>query len=380
MVNFSGSNIVILGLTITSSWGNGHATTYRGLVSALAKRGHNVLFLERDMPWYASNRDLKESFSGQVELYDSIDNLKKRYSKIIKKADLVIVGSFVPDGVQVCEWVTGISKGISMFYDIDTPVTIANLKKGKCDYLIPRLISEFDLYLSFAGGPIMNQIKNVFGAVLVRPFYCSVDIENYFPQEMMVEYDLGYMGTFSADRQDALEHLMLDPAVKMADSKFIVAGPLYPKAQIWPHNVKHIDHIAPLDHRKFYCSQRFTLNITRADMVQSGYAPSVRIFEASACGVPIISDYWEGLNELFRSGEEILVSESSDKTIDFLKNITDGERSKIGERARKKVLTCHTAEHRAKELELYWYEAIKNRTIHTRAGKLYKTTKEYSSE
>jgi spore maturation protein CgeB len=279
-----------------------------------------VLFLERDMPWYASNRDLKEPFAGRVELYDSIDDLKKRFTKTIERADLVIIGSFVPDGVQVCEWITENASGIKAFYDIDTPVTIANLKRGSCDYLIPRLIPEFDLYLSFAGGPVMDQLERVFGAVLVRPLYCSVDIENYFPQEMKIEYDLGYMGTFSADRQDALDHLMLEPAAKMAGSKFIVAGPLYPKTKIWPHNVMHIDHIAPLDHRKFYCSQRFTLNITRADMVQSGYAPSVRLFEASACGVPIISDYWEGLNDLFRSGEEILVSESSDKTIDFLKN------------------------------------------------------------
>lgn len=367
-MDFSGSNIVIVGLTITSSWGNGHATTYRSLVSALAKRGHNVLFLERDMPWYASNRDLKGPFAGQVELYDSLEDLQKRFAKVIEKADLVIVGSYVPDGVQVCEWITGISKGIRAFYDIDTPVTVAKLKRGTCDYLAPRLVSEFDLYLSFAGGPIMDQLKSAFGAVLVRPLYCSVDPENYFPQETTVEYDLGYMGTFSADRQEALEHLMLVPALKMANSKFIVAGPLYPTMQIWPDNVKHVDHIAPLDHRKFYCSQRFTLNITRADMVRSGFAPSVRIFEASACGVPIISDYWEGLNDLFRSGEEILVSESSDNTVDLLKNINDNERKEIGERARKKVFTFHTADHRARELELYWYEAIKSRTDHSRTG------------
>ncbi len=357
LVSFTPSKIVILGLTITSSWGNGHATTYRGLIRELIRNGHGVLFLERDMPWYASNRDLKRSFFGQIELYSSIDDLKERFSKEIEDAELVIVGSYIPQGIAVGEWVLKKAKGITAFYDIDTPVTLSKLKKGNCDYLSQSLISRYDLYLSFAGGPILDTLRKVYGVSLPRPLYCSVDPEVYYPIKNSIKYDLGYMGTFSPDRQLLLDKIMFGAARKMVDSKFIVAGPLYPEMQSWPENVLHLDHIAPSEHRDFYCMQRFTLNLTRADMIQSGYAPSVRLFEASACGIPIISDYWEGLDSLFRSGEEILISESAQQTINYLENVSEHDRSIIGERARRRVLANHTAAHRVNELEVYWQEA-----------------------
>jgi spore maturation protein CgeB len=351
-------NIVILGLTITSSWGNGHATTYRGLMRELVRNGYNVLFLERDMPWYAKNRDLEKSSFGQIELYKSIDELKSKFKRNIVSADLVIVGSYIPEGIIIGDWVTGIAKGITAFYDIDTPVTIAKLAKKKCEYLIPQLIPRFDLYLSFAGGPILDLLTNVYGALLAKPLFCSVDPDSYYPDKCKIKYDLGYMGTFSSDRQESLDCLMFEPARKMEKGQFVVAGPLYPDKQLWPSNVSHLEHIAPSDHRDFYCSQRFTLNLTRADMVQAGYAPSVRLFEAAACGVPIISDYWDGLDSLFTFNEEILLSANSEQTLDYLKNISDHQRIAIGKKARTKVLANHTAATRVKELESYWKEAI----------------------
>jgi spore maturation protein CgeB len=351
-------NIVILGLTITSSWGNGHATTYRGMMRELVRSGYNVLFLERDMPWYAKNRDFEKSEFGQIELYTSIDELKNKFKKNIVSAELVIVGSYIPEGIYICDWVTDIARGITAFYDIDTPVTVAKLAQKKCEYLIPQLIPRFDLYLSFAGGPILDLLTNVYGALLTKPLFCSVDPDCYYPGTCKVKYDLGYMGTFSDDRQESLERLMFEPARKMENGHFIVAGPLYPDKQLWPSNVSHLDHIAPSDHRDFYCSQRFTLNLTRADMIQSGFAPSVRLFEAAACGIPVISDYWDGLDSLFTFNEEILLSANSEQTLDYLKNITDHQRIVIGNKARTKVLAYHTAATRVKELESYWEEAI----------------------
>jgi spore maturation protein CgeB len=314
-------NIVILGLTITSSWGNGHATTYRGLMRELVKNGHNVLFLERDMPWYAKNRDVVQSPFGQIELYTSVDDLKNKFKKNIISADFVMLGSYVPEGIVIADWITSIAKGITAFYDIDTPVTLAKLAQQNCDYLLPQLIPRFDLYLSFAGGPILDLLMNVYGAFLAKPLFCSVDPDSYYPGPCKIKYDLGYMGTFSADRQGSLDRLMFEPARKMDKGQFVVAGPLYPDKKLWPGNVNHLDHVAPSDHREFYCSQRFTLNLTRADMVLAGYAPSVRLFEAAACGVPIISDYWNGLDSLFTFNEEILLSASSEQTLDYLKNI-----------------------------------------------------------
>src|SRR3990170_1331251 len=127
--------IVIIGLSITSSWGNGHATTYRGLVRELAARGHDVLFLERDVPWYAENRDLPHPPFGQTSLYSSLVELKDRWTRPIREADFVIVGSYVPQGVAVGEWVTSVATGPVAFYDIDTPVTLAKLDRGDTEYL-----------------------------------------------------------------------------------------------------------------------------------------------------------------------------------------------------------------------------------------------------
>ncbi|MDG5815362.1 glycosyltransferase [Chitinispirillales bacterium ANBcel5] len=352
-------DIVIMGLTITSSWGNGHATTYRGLMKELSARGHKVLFLERDMPWYACNRDTPELSHGKIELYSSIDELKQKYLSVIQKADLVIVGSFVPDGVVVGEWVNSVACGITAFYDIDTPVTMSKLKRREYDYIAPDLISKYDLYLSFAGGPILNIIENVYNSPIARPLYCSVDPEVNYHQKVDIKYDLGYMGTFSPDRQDSLEILMLQTARKWPEGKFIVAGPQYPKEIKWPANVKKVEHLAPADHRRFYCSQRYTLNLTRADMIASGYAPSVRLFEAAACAVPVISDYWEGLETFFKPNEEIIISGSMEQTYKTLLQIPHSQRMEIGQQAQKRVLQEHTSAHRAEELEYYVLEAHK---------------------
>jgi spore maturation protein CgeB len=161
------SDIVILGLSVTSSWGNGHATTYRSLIRGLAARGHRILFLERDVPWYADNRDLPQSPEAEVRLYDNLSDLKDGYERQIAEAALVIVGSFVPEGIEVGEWVTSVARGVTGFYDIDTPVTIEKLESSSCEYLSSDLIPHYDLYLSFTGGPMLKRIEKDYGSPMV---------------------------------------------------------------------------------------------------------------------------------------------------------------------------------------------------------------------
>src|SRR5687768_12748241 len=202
-------DIVILGLSITSSWGNGHATTFRALVRALNARGHNVCFLERDMPWYAENRDLPNPPYGLTQLYESLAELKQRFGRKVMNADLCIVGSYVPDGVAIGEWVTRTCRGVKAFYDIDTPVTLAKLEKdGDAEYLTASQIPHYDLYLSFTGGPVLRKIEREFGSPRARTLYCSVDPKLYFPEHCKTRWDLGYMGTYSSDRQPSLDHLL----------------------------------------------------------------------------------------------------------------------------------------------------------------------------
>jgi spore maturation protein CgeB len=346
-------DIVILGLSITSSWGNGHATTYRGLVRELAARGHRVLFLERNVPWYADNRDLPRPPYCRTVLYDDLAELKARHAASVYSADLVIVGSYVPQGVEVGEWVTSTASGITAFYDIDTPVTLAKLARGDTEYVTPMLIARYDLYLSFTGGPTLELIEQKYGSPAARALYCSVDPTLYFPEPRETQWDLGYMGTYSADRQPTLDRMLLEPARRWRGGHFIVAGPQYPASIRWPRNVSREEHLAPRAHRGFYNAQRFTLNVTRADMIAAGYSPSVRLFEAAACATPIISDMWEGLDSIFTPGQDILLARRPADVLGILRELPEEERRAIGERAARRVLHEHTAAHRAEELVAY---------------------------
>jgi spore maturation protein CgeB len=344
-------NIVIFGLSVTSSWGNGHATTYRGLMQGLHDLGHQVRFIERDLPWYESNRDLAKSRFGRVHLYKSVAGMKKRFRRAVANADVVIVGSYVPEGIAVGEWVTRVAKGVTAFYDIDTPVTLAKLEQNTCDYVSRSLIPRYSLYLSFTGGPTLRHIEKQYAAKSAQPLYCSVDPGLYSPQQCAKKWDLGYMGTYSADRQAALEELMLSAARISGTSRMVVAGAQYPRDEVWPENIEAIEHVAPAKHAQFYGSQRFTLNLTRAEMKRAGYSPSVRLFEAAACGTPIISDEWRGLEAFFRPGRDILVSSNTKQTLEYLHDMPEIERLAIAANGRERVLRAHTSLHRAKELE-----------------------------
>ena len=371
--------IVVLGLSITSTWGNGHATTYRALLRALARRGHQVLFLERNQPWYAANRDLPRPPFGRTLLYGSVEQLETRFARQVREADLVIVGSYVPEGVAVGRFVIATARGVTAFYDIDTPVTLAKLERGEDEYLCADLIPAFDLYLSFTDGPTLAAIERRYGARMARPLYCAVDPELYFPVPGAAPVDLGYLGTYSADRQPKLERLLLEPARRWRAGRFAVAGPQYPPDTAWPANVARSEYLPAQAHRAFYGSQRFTLNLTRADMVAAGFSPSVRLFEAAACGTPIISDAWPGLETMFAPGREILLAASADDVLRHLRELPEARRRAIGAAARARVLDAHTAAHRALELEalvaeaadrraggLAWRAAISRR--HRRAG------------
>lgn len=349
---------VVLGLSITSSWGNGHATTYRGLLRELTALGHSVLFLERDVPWYAAHRDLPHPDFCRTELYASVADLRQRFAGAVRDADVVIVGSYVPEGIAVGEWVMSTTHGLSAFYDIDTPVTLAKLERGDCEYITRHLVSRYQLYLSFTGGPTLDTLERQYGSPCARPLYCSFDPRLYYEEpQALCAWDLGYMGTYSVDRQPAVDRLLLGAARRWAGGRFVVAGPQYPPDIPWPAQVERIEHVPPDRHRSFYCRQRFTLNVTRAAMIAAGHSPSVRLFEAAACGTPIISDEWDGLGSFFAIGRELLVAHSAREVIEILIDTPDAERRAIGARARARVLREHTAARRAAELESHVHAA-----------------------
>ncbi len=354
--------IVVLGLSLSSSWGNGHATTWRALLRGLAAEGAEVLFLERDVDWYAAHRDLADPDFCALGYYRDLAELDARFGAAIAGADAVIVGSYVPEGVAVIDRVQRLATGVTAFYDIDTPVTLAKLGRGDEEYLARRQIVGFDLYLSFTGGPTLARLERDFGARRAEALYCAVDKTRYCPTGEAPHWDLGYLGTYSFDRQPTLQRLLIEPARRLPEMRFVVAGPQYPPDIVWPANVDRIEYLPPAEHASFYTRQRFTLNVTRADMITAGWSPSVRLFEAAACGTPIISDAWEGLDALLPDGRAIVIAHGTDDVVAALTELAPAARTALAAGARALVLDAHTGRARAREL------VAKLQVNHTAAG------------
>jgi spore maturation protein CgeB len=345
--------IVIFGLSITSSWGNGHATTYRALARALQARGHHIVFFERDQEWYASNRDMPQPPFCRLHIYESWNEIVSVVRMELADSEVAIVGSYFPDGLSAIEEMFDSRAEVKAFYDVDTPITMAGLRSGGTAYLKPEHVESFDLYFSFTGGPLLRELESSFGARNAVPLYCSFDPHSVPSFAMQSDFvcDLSYMGTYAADRQAKIEELLCAPARSLPEKKFLLAGPQYPQELTWPENVQRIIHVEPRLHPPFYCSSRLTLNVTRKEMVAAGYSPSVRLFEAAGCGATLVSDWWSGLDTFFTPGEEILLASSSDDIIRYLTETDGDEIKRIGRHAQQRVTAEHSAECRAVEFE-----------------------------
>jgi spore maturation protein CgeB len=354
-------DVVVLGRSITSSRGDGHATTWRALLGALAARGHRITFLERDLPRHAAHRDLTQPPFCRTALYDSVAELREAHGGTLHDADAILVGSSVPEGAAVLRLALALSRGTVAFYDLDTPATLARLRRGDCESLDATLIPRLDLYLSFTGGPTLAALERELGAPLARALHGSADPELPRPGEVPPSWDLGYVGTYGADRQPAIEELFLEAARRRPARRFAVAGPPIPASSRWPANVERIEHLPPAGHAGFYAAQRFTLHVTRADLVRVGWSPSERLFEAAASATPVLSDPWPGLETFFEPGRELLIVRTCGDVLRALQRVGDEERRALGERARRRVLAEHTAAHRARALEGFLREAREQR-------------------
>jgi spore maturation protein CgeB len=341
---------VIFGLTISSSWGNGHATLWRGLCKALARRNHRIVFFERDVPYYAGARDLCEWQSGRLVLYSCWDDIQSLVHDEVRSADVVMVTSYCPDALAAAELLGG--RALSVFYDLDTPITLARLSGGNAvPYIGPRGLRDFDLVLSYTGGTALTELRSRLGARIAAPLYGHVDPELHQPEPPRPHYrsDLSYLGTYSADRQFGLESYFIRPARQRPQRRFLIGGAQYPQEFPWAPNIYFVRHLPPSEHAAFFSSSRLTLNVTRAPMAHMGWCPSGRLFEAAACGVTVLSDDWEGLEHFFIAGSEILVARSESDALVAL-DLTDAELGRIGRAARERVMADHTSERRAIEL------------------------------
>lgn len=356
-----GMKLVVFGLSVSSSWGNGHATLWRGLIRALARRGHATVFFERDVPYYAEHRDLTRMEGLRLELYGDWEHARRKAESELSDADVGIVTSYCPDGAAACDLVRMSRAHVRLFYDLDTPVTLERMEKAEdVPYIGSGGLSDFDLVLSFTGGQTLDKLRALLGTRFVAPLYGHVDPDLHRPIQppQMERADLSYLGTYAADRQKALEALFFDPARLLPGQRFVLAGALYPKECRWTANIEHVKHLAPGDHPAFFSSSRMTLNVTRQVMAAAGWCPSGRLFEASACGTPIVSDWWEGLDQFYTPGREILIARNTADVIAAL-GTGDDELQRIANAARERTLQEHTAAHRAAEFESLVQQALR---------------------
>ena len=346
-------NIVVFGLTISSSWGNGHATLWRALVRALGAKGHRVCFFERDVPYYAAHRDLTAIDEHTVHLYSDWESAAAAADRAVESADVAVVTSYCPDAQAAADLICAASRPVKVFYDLDTPVTLAALRAGgTVDYLPAGGLASFDLVLSFGGGPALAELQQRLGAKRVAALYGSVDPRAYQRTGHAEAYrsDVTYLGTFSSDRQASLDSLFLEPARRRPRLRFLLGGSLYPQDFPWSPNIYYLQHVPPPQHATVYSSCRLTVNVTRGPMAEMGFCPSGRLFEAAACGTPVLSDDWPGLDTFFEPGRDILIARTAEEAIDAVDRPFP-ELAEIGRRARDRVLECHSADYRARELE-----------------------------
>jgi spore maturation protein CgeB len=351
--------IAIFGLTISSSWGNGHATLWRGLCKALTRAGHQVVFFEQDVPYYSSSRDLHEIPGGELVLYDSWREVDTRAARELRDADAAIVTSYCPDALHATDAVLSAPRALSIFYDLDTPVTVSRLHDCEpVTYIGERGLCDFDLVLSYTGGAALEELRCEFGAHRVRPLYGHVDPEIHHPVSRVERYacDLSWLGTYAADRQPMLDELFIAAARRRHRHMFLVGGAQYPANLAWPKNIGFVQHLPPEEHAAFFCSSRITLNVTRAAMARMGWCPSSRLFEAAACGTALLTDEWSGLDEFYTPGREVLVARSTVDTLQALA-LDDATLDRIRRAARERTLDEHTCEHRARTLIGYLEEA-----------------------
>ncbi|RWE44474.1 MAG: glycosyltransferase [Mesorhizobium sp.] len=354
--------MLIFGLTVTSSWGNGHATLWRGLIRAMAGMGWSTTFFEHDTPYYAGTRDLSHLDGGKVVIYPDWEDIRRVAEREMKQADVVVVTSYCPDAIEASRLAQQACPGLRVFYDLDTPITLACIEQGeRPPYFGPEGLADFDLVLSYTGGSAIDALKTALGARHVVPLFGHVDPERHRPAATRTEFagDLSYLGTYAPDRQLGVEKLLVRPAARLPDHRFVIGGAQYPQNFPWSENIFFVRHVPPADHPAFFSSSRLTLNVTREAMARKGWCPSGRLFEAAACGATIVTDDWPGIDSFFEPGREVILAHTTDDVVAALR-MRESELSAIGSRARQRVLAEHTSTRRAAELNRILADATRN--------------------
>ncbi|HJU15592.1 MAG TPA: glycosyltransferase [Stellaceae bacterium] len=347
-------NIAFFGSSLVSAYWNGAATYYRGVLKALAARGHRIAFYEPDAFERQAHRDIPDPEWAEIVVYPTDEEGVGRALDRAQGADLIVKASGVGVFDRLLEAaVPAIRRagGLSVFWDVDAPATLDRVAAYEDDPF-RRLIPEYDLILTYGGGPPVVAAYRRLGARCCVPIYNGLDPATHYPvpPEPRFACDLGLVANRLPDRERRIDSFFLAVAAARPQQRFLLGGNGWHDKEV-PPNVSCLGHLYTRDHNAFNASARAVLNVSRDSMAACGYSPATRVFEAAGAGACVITDAWEGIASFFEPGSEILVADSGADVAEHLARLTPPEARRIGAAARRRALAEHTYEQRVDRLE-----------------------------
>jgi spore maturation protein CgeB len=346
--------IAFYGSSLLSSYWNGAATYYRGMLSDLARRGYAITFYEPDAFDRQQHRDIDPPDWAEVRVYPATEEAVRDVIAEAARADVVVKASGVGvfDDVLL-EGVVAASRpeAIRIFWDVDAPATLAELGENP-DHPLHRAMRSLDLVLTYGGGPPVIEAYERFGARRCVPIYNALDPSTHHPvpAEERFAADLSFLGNRLPDREARVEQFFLEPAARLSDRRFLIGGNGW-ETKAMPANVRHIGHVYTREHNAFNTSPLAVLNIARDSMATTGFSPATRVFEAAGAGACLITDAWVGLELFLKEGEEVLVARDGADVAAHVEALTPERAKTIGEAARARILGEHTYARRGAEVD-----------------------------
>lgn len=356
--------IAFYGSSLVSSYWNGAATYYRGLLRALHARGYDITFYEPDVYDRQKHRDIEPPDWCKVVVYDGTVEALKAVTRHAAEADIVVKASGVgfEDELLIKEVLANARPdAIRVFWDVDAPATLAELRAAP-DHPLRRALPSLDFVLTYGGGDPVVEAYRALGANRCIPIYNALDPDTHHPvaPQPRFEADLGFLGNRLPDREARVEQFFLEPAARLPQRRFLLGGAGWHDKPM-SGNVNYIGHVGTADHNAFNCTPRAVLNISRSSMAENGYSPATRVFEAAGAGACLITDAWVGIELFLKPDEEVLVARDGNDIADIVGGLSAERARAIGERALARVLAEHTYAHRAAQADRIFREFPRSR-------------------
>ena len=346
--------IAFYGSSLLSSWWNGAATYYRGLLRDLASRGYDITFYEPDAYERQQHRDMDPPEWARSVVYPATAEGLRNVLLEARAADIVVKASGV--GVFDEELLAGVIEharpgALKVFWDVDAAATLEEMRADE-DHPVRRAFGSLDFVLTYGGGPPVVEAYEGFGAARCVPIYNALDPTTHHPvdPDARLSADLSFLGNRLPDREARVEQFFLEPAAALPDRQFLIGGNGW-DSKAMPANVRHLGHVFTHEHNAFNCTPLAVLNVARDSMANIGFSPATRVFEAAGAAACLITDAWEGIELFLQPGEEVLVARDGKDVAEHVRSLTPERARSIGQAALRRVLAEHTYAHRGAEVD-----------------------------